>query len=107
MDTAKLLDLGFCGSKYTWGAMRRSNEVIQERLGRCLMNDAWQILWPNSMIIHAPQIGSDHCPLILNLTLAFTKRRKMFNFEASWINNQEFRGIVDRCWNEEIDGSNL
>lgn len=41
MDTVNFMDLGFCRSKYTWGAMRRSNEVVQERLDKGLVNDAW------------------------------------------------------------------
>lgn len=61
----------------------------------------------NSTILHGTIIGSDHCPLILDQTPCITKRMRLFKFEAAWVRVQNCRLIVERCWNEEAEGSNL
>ena len=69
MRSNGLMDLGFSGQNYTCARSEGGIITLQERLDRALINDGWHLLWPNSHITHLPRVGSDHCPLLLNIPL--------------------------------------
>lgn len=47
VDNNDLLDLGFSGPKFTWARNEDGVTILQERLDRFLVNEAWIDLWPD------------------------------------------------------------
>ncbi|KAH1046922.1 hypothetical protein J1N35_037706 [Gossypium stocksii] len=62
MDSMGLQDLGFSGPNFTW-----SRGVVFERLDRAICNDAWNLRFPLSKVLHLQKLKSDHRPLKLSL----------------------------------------
>lgn len=67
LDDCGMMDLGFCGLRYTWSNLRDITDLILERLDRCFSNVAWQVLYPKAIVQHLTRIHSDHSPIMLSL----------------------------------------
>lgn len=67
IEACGLLNLGFSGQKYTWSNKRGIHHRIWKRLDRALVNDSWLEKMPQTTITHLSSIGSDHCPLLLEM----------------------------------------
>lgn len=69
INKCNLLDLGFKGSKYTWTNKRYKHRrhLILERLDRCLANETWLHLFPETSVSHMARTHSDRCPLLVNI----------------------------------------
>lgn len=66
MNDCHLVDIGYCGPKYTWTNKRKINPIY-ERLDRGWANVDWLKMFPNYSLRHLPRATSDHYPLLLNL----------------------------------------
>lgn len=66
VENNDLLDLGFSGPKFTWARKEDGVTILQERLDRFLVNEAWIDLWPDSTVYHAQRISSNHNPIFLD-----------------------------------------
>ncbi|BFG29410.1 hypothetical protein CerSpe_156840 [Prunus speciosa] len=97
INSVGLTDLGFQGPTYTWRAMRRNQSLIQERLDCDLANPSWLEQWPHTKVTHGPVIGSDHCPLIVIAKPKRSSQKNQFMFEATWLEHQECRAIIEEC----------
>ncbi|KAL8171444.1 LOW QUALITY PROTEIN: hypothetical protein V2J09_023248 [Rumex salicifolius] len=87
-----LIDLGFCGSRFTW---KRGNSVgsrIEKRLDRVLTNLHGRLAWEEAIVKHLPSLSSDHNPLLLKLKGdgGGSRFRPPFRFEAAWIEHPQF-----------------
>ncbi|KAH0778499.1 hypothetical protein KY290_004926 [Solanum tuberosum] len=83
LNECKMIDLRFKGCKYTWTNKRYKNmsNLIFERLDRCVANDFWIKLFPNSVITHLPKTKSDQCPMLI--TLDNNNSKKVLNL-SKW-----------------------
>ncbi|XP_070674753.1 uncharacterized protein [Malus domestica] len=97
MNVTELFDLEFKGPIFTWRGLR-NGEWVEERLDRGLINGLWQEIWPNSIAIHGPVLGSDHCPVIFKSDLDRPNSRRLFRFEAFWAKEEECNSLVQDCW---------
>ena len=68
LDSCNLLDLGFLGLKFTWSNRRQISDLILERIDRCFANPAWRLMFLEAFVTHLPQVFSDHCPVLLELS---------------------------------------
>ncbi|KAL5578504.1 hypothetical protein UlMin_020203 [Ulmus minor] len=66
LDSLGLMELSAQGLKYTWSNGRDGNSVIRAKLDRCVANEDWWELFPNTEIKILPIVTSDHSPIILN-----------------------------------------
>ncbi|XP_061373781.1 uncharacterized protein LOC133316100 [Gastrolobium bilobum] len=73
-----LSDLGFSGPKFTW-----KRGALQERIDRLVVNDDW------FLPIILKDASGDFC----------SGEIKPFRFLATWLTNESFSGIVNKCWN--------
>ncbi|XP_075080591.1 uncharacterized protein LOC142166074 [Nicotiana tabacum] len=106
LNSCKLVDLGFKGSKYTWSNKRYTNrhDLILERLDRCFSTDEWIEQFPDSIVTHLLRTQSDHCPLLLSLiNQSQNKANKRFKFESLWCNHPDFLPIVQYNFTTNTD----
>lgn len=107
MESNSLADLGFSGQCFTWEKNCGENMIVRERLDRVLGNADWIECWPNTQVSHGLRLGSDHCPLIIDNNPSVYKAKKLFRFEAKWVENPACMDIVQSCWGEETRGSGI
>ncbi|XP_070027616.1 uncharacterized protein [Nicotiana sylvestris] len=101
INTCKLVDLGFQGSRYTWTNKRRHGYTILERLDRFLANYDWLNLYPEDLVNHLPRTYSDHCPLLITLELPTTIHHNIFRFETMWASHPHFQQLVHNIWSDD------
>ena len=103
-----IVDLGFCGNKFTWANKRWGKNSIRERLDKGFSNVSWRLKFPKATIFHLgaiKSIKSYHCPMLLdtNPSDGFTPRP--FRFEATWTRDFKSFDVVDKAWGEEVNGT--
>ncbi|CAL9004798.1 unnamed protein product [Prunus brigantina] len=107
MDNAGLIDLGFQGQKFTWRNNRFDGGLIQERLDRGLVSHGWQDLWPNTIALHCPSLGSDHCPVLIDSCPRNIYANKRFKFEAYWASEHDSKEVVKHNWAEAASNRSM
>ena len=101
LDSSNFVDLGFAGPKFTWSNKRQITDLILERIGRCLANPLWRILYPEAAVTHLPRTFSDHHPVLIELSrLNFNTLNKPFRFQSMWLMHLDFPRIVKEAWLE-------
>ncbi|KAK4729617.1 hypothetical protein R3W88_022605 [Solanum pinnatisectum] len=80
IEACGLVDLGLSGQKFTWTNKRGIHHRIWKRLDRALANDTWLEKMPQTTITHLPTVGSDHCPLLMEMCLKEEHHIKYFKF---------------------------
>lgn len=98
IEACGLTDLGFHGSKFTWCNHRAAEARVWKRLNRAMVNDSWLDTMPLSTVTHLPSVGSDHSPLLMELTSRNVIPVKYFKFLSCWIENTTFLDTVKACW---------
>ncbi|XP_057453964.1 uncharacterized protein LOC130745626 [Lotus japonicus] len=82
-----LHEVDFTGYRYTWSNKRVAPRTIQERLDYALTNDAWDALWPVTVVSHLPRAQKE------------SKRAHMFRFEELWLREgEECMEIITETW---------
>ncbi|XP_049348973.1 uncharacterized protein LOC125813527 [Solanum verrucosum] len=104
IEACGLMDLGFNGPKFTWSNQRGINFRIWKRLDRAMVNDRWLQIMPHTSITHLPSVGSNHCPLLMEMTVRPENHIKYFRFLNCWADQPAFTETVTNCWNRPIEG---
>lgn len=75
-----------CGYQFTWARGAESDNHIEVRLDRALVNPSFLNVFMNAKLTNLEVSTSDHCPLLLEhvTSIAFT-RNKTFRFENAWL----------------------
>lgn len=48
---------------------------------------------------------SDHCPVMLNWSIAEQSPRKVFNFINAWTKHEDFLRVVSEAWDTQVRGN--
>ncbi|XP_055960697.1 uncharacterized protein LOC126668753 [Mercurialis annua] len=102
-----LLDLGYIGSHFTWSNRRQYPDLIRLRLDRVLASGGWTSLFPQANILHLSDLGSDHCPLLLNTQNFIPRRSFLFKFDRRWGTHPEVLPLLTNIWGTSVAGSKL
>ena len=110
VEDGGLIDMGFLGPKFTWSNKQEGDSMILERLDRGTCNPGWKHLFPFASIRHLEFGGSDHRPIILDISdgpggrgTGTTQRIRKFFFEECWVDDSECQEIVESSWdNTEV-----
>jgi hypothetical protein len=93
-----LFDLGFSGLAYTWTNKRFSSNLVFERLDRCLANDEWCGVFPNTNVFNLPIMFGDHAPILVSTESQFRRPKHHFKFENWWTMEDDFQDIAKNAW---------
>ncbi|CAL1378948.1 unnamed protein product [Linum trigynum] len=100
-----LFDPGFQGDPFTWTNRRMGAACIRERLDRALCSQNWQDRFPETLVKHFTDQGSDHRALLLSDKPYTRHSRPLFRFDARWADNPQVRAMVAYVWQENIEGT--
>ena len=83
VDDCSLIDLGFCGLKFTWCNRRFKGNLVYARLDCGLYNMEWLSLFRYTKLTHIPFGFSDHMALLAKLQTSTSnpsvkKKKKIF-----------------------------
>ncbi|KAG8632605.1 hypothetical protein MANES_18G036550v8, partial [Manihot esculenta] len=98
INSLGLTDLGFRGPIFTWNNHRDGSLNIQERLDRSLASINWIHLYSSAVVEHLEDWGSDHRPLLVNISPSMPKAKRLFSFDAHWISKLETFRIIEQAW---------
>ncbi|KAM3286888.1 hypothetical protein P3S67_025687 [Capsicum chacoense] len=70
-----------------------------------MVNDKWLETMPHTSITHLPSVGSDHCPLLMEVQEIPQTNIRYFKFLHWWTENQTFLDTVRSCWNRDTTGN--
>jgi len=79
----------------------QGRDLTLERLDRAVANPEWSGVYNVVEVNILPRFCSDHCPLLLSfnpagcMTWSINRR---FHFEAGWMKDAEFKGLVKKAW---------
>ncbi|KAK4707367.1 hypothetical protein R3W88_033056 [Solanum pinnatisectum] len=105
IEACGLMDLGFNGPKFTWSNQRGIHFRIWKRLDRAMVNDRWLQDMPHTNITHLPSVGSDHCPLLMEVNARSEDHIKYFKFLNYWAEQPSFAETIARCWDRPVKGN--
>ncbi|KAK4733784.1 hypothetical protein R3W88_008045 [Solanum pinnatisectum] len=93
IEACGLTDLGFNRPRFTWSNQRGINFRIWKRLDRAMANDQWLQNMPQTTITHLSSVGSDHCPLLMEMNTRVDTHIKYFRFLNCWTDQPSFEEI--------------
>lgn len=104
LDSNNLMDMHLKGCRFTW-YNNRSEGHVKERIDRVLTNSRWQTFFPDATLTALPAIGSDHSPLVLQLSPVEGRRQKIFKYQDFWESHAEFKEMLQQNWTAEKDSN--
>ncbi|WMV32820.1 hypothetical protein MTR67_026205 [Solanum verrucosum] len=70
-----------------------------------MVNDRWLQDMPHTSITHLPSVGSDHCPLLMEMNAKPDNFIKYFRFLNCWADQPSFVETVTNCWSRHAEGN--
>ena len=65
INCCRFMDLGFCGSEFTWCNMQQGRHIMYLRLDRALVTQEWIDNFRDMRVHHLMESASDHCVLLI------------------------------------------
>ncbi|KAH0737812.1 hypothetical protein KY290_036517 [Solanum tuberosum] len=104
IEACGLMNLGFNGPGFTWSNQRGINFRNWKRLDRAMVNGRGLQDIPHTSITHLPSVGSDHCPLLMEMNALPDNYSKYFIFLNCWADQPSFVETITYCWSRPIEG---
>lgn len=95
----QLQDMRCRGANYTWTNHQDPPHRICAKLDRTLINGNWLQLFPEAETWGLQEGISDHCPLLVNLSLKTQLAPRHFKYCNMWALHPHFRSLVLSAWN--------
>ncbi|XP_026419856.1 uncharacterized protein LOC113315820 [Papaver somniferum] len=102
---AGLDDMSYTGKYFTWSSNVHGTGIRRSRLDRALTNDEWDISFPDAKLIHLPQYGSDHCPIMLDSSHDDGDRKRNWKYFQCYERDDSLKPEIEAAWNHPINGS--
>ncbi|CAM8990804.1 unnamed protein product [Rhodiola kirilowii] len=100
LNDCNLTDLGFSGYPFTFSNRRGGDAEVRARLDRAVVNYGWRRMFPKAVVRHVQLHSSDHQLLVLDTdNSCMMRRKKLFRFEAMWLDHAEFPSMMEDFWN--------
>uniref|UniRef100_A0A803PGL7 Endonuclease/exonuclease/phosphatase domain-containing protein n=1 Tax=Cannabis sativa TaxID=3483 RepID=A0A803PGL7_CANSA len=99
LSECELIDMPFQGYPFTWEKGRNSDNWIEERLDKALVNNGWLNLFSQASLFNLEVSTSDHCPLLLVFQgTAPQTTFSSFRFKNAWLRKPMCKVLVESCW---------
>ena len=107
LEDCQLLDLGFCGPKYTWSNKQQGDHNIRVRLDRAIANGQFTQIFDDIQVENIITTSSDHFAVLLSISKHVERSFRetkgyIFRYEAAWCRSPDYLEIVEKSW---VDGS--
>jgi endonuclease/exonuclease/phosphatase family metal-dependent hydrolase len=79
LDDIEMKEIHLHGRRFTWTSETQS--PTQTKIDHVFANKEWELLYPNCHLQATGTLVSDHCPMILTVSLSY-RRYKGFHFES-------------------------
>ncbi|KAL5772715.1 hypothetical protein ACOSP7_012328 [Xanthoceras sorbifolium] len=101
LDFCDLKDSGYSGPDFTWCNKTEGQDLIQERLDRCVCNLNWNNLFPFPSVKHLSYWRSNHRPVMLEVldspmlnNSPSAKRNRRFHFETCSAEAKDCKAVI-------------
>ncbi|KAL5562082.1 hypothetical protein UlMin_031829 [Ulmus minor] len=98
LDNLGMISIPSSGSHYTWSNCRHGRSQINSRINRGMANEDWWNRFPNASIQLLPQATSDHFPQVLRCFGQNSYVKRLFRFEAAWVEDPRNYWVVNHAW---------
>ena len=105
INTATLTDMKSVDNWLSWSNQGAANRKIMARLNRCLINQEWLIVYPDSLLEYDALLFSDHSLMYIHADKATLKGKKPFRFFDMWSTHPQFLDVIRSAWNVNVHGS--
>ncbi|CAL2239107.1 unnamed protein product [Prunus armeniaca] len=100
-----LISLPFKGYPFTWAGRRNESIMTEVRLDIGLANADLLNRFPDLLIQHLDTVGSDHKPILLNVSTNLPqqqgrKNARGFQFEQMWVQEASCEEVVKEVWKD-------
>ncbi|RZC81201.1 hypothetical protein C5167_043773 [Papaver somniferum] len=102
---AGLEDLGYSGRSFAWSSNVHGTGVRRSILDRAIVNNDWFINFPDSKLLHLPQMSSDHFPIFLDTSSMNNDKKRNWKYFQCYEKDDTLKGEIVAAWNHEINGS--
>ncbi|KAF7825477.1 putative protein phosphatase 2C 65 [Senna tora] len=93
-----LFDLEYKGPFFTWANNRLGDAHVKEKLDRVLGNLDLLCSFPKAQVFVDCSVGSNHCPLIVDLEFSDSKSDRSFKFEMVWLDHPDYKEVMRKGW---------
>lgn len=94
-----LQELPLLDRLYTWSNNQQNPTLV--RLDRALVNNDWNLSFPDCTLTSRTRTTSDHVPLVLKAATSIPKST-LFRFNNHWLLCPRFLPIVEQNWNSVL-----
>ncbi|KAH0714761.1 hypothetical protein KY285_007590 [Solanum tuberosum] len=102
-----MVDVGYKGLRFTWCNDRKRSKKIWKRLDRTFINQHWTDSFSIIDIEHLPSTVFDQTPMIMKYSTSEHPKIMYFKFLNFWIDQPNFKDVVQEAWNEDVDGNSM
>ena len=98
------------GSPFTWCSNQFDGKVTWIRLDRGVATPSWIQMFPTVQVHHVQGTLSNHCPLWVcsdDENVRFYNQSRPFCFEAVWLTDESYEGIIKSAWNRRNSGDSM
>jgi len=101
LEDCQLVDLGFCGPKYTWNNKQHGDSNIRVLLDRAVANVHFLQLFDDTQVENIITTSSDHFAVHLSLSKYSDRRQREtrghnFKYEAAWCRAPDYMETVEK-----------
>ncbi|CAN6293304.1 unnamed protein product [Urochloa humidicola] len=100
IDSMELQELPLLDRRFTWS--NHQEVPILVKLDRFLVNNAWSVALPNSVVTSASAQTSDHCQLWLSASTSMP-RPTVFRFNNHWLRIPSCLPVLQSAWHSLDD----
>ncbi|XP_074313921.1 uncharacterized protein LOC141649122 [Silene latifolia] len=94
LDVCGLMEMSARDAFFTWNNKHESNTRVFSRLDRCVINDEWLLLYPDSTANFLPEGNFDHNPCVIDTTMEGNRGKSQFRYFNMWSFAPEFHMTV-------------
>jgi len=91
-----LIELDLRNRKFTW--TNNQDNLVMARIDRVFISTDLEAAFPLARVKALDRIPSDHNPLLVDLGDNAFYGKKRFRFEKWWLQEENFRQVVDKAW---------